>query len=269
MRQECECQQCECQQCDATSVRKKCDSSANANSANRIFSFLLIEKFNNRVLRLPKKKYSLIKNITWECKHCGASLGRHDPFSSMETKSCLFEEMSPISGYFPSNARWRSEGKGRSREDKMAMLPRVLTCPFRRRGFDSSHWLFSQCFRAPSPNTVERSQSINGHQNWKLKRNFGRQSSISCVSKMGKEGQNACRKIEIELSQLRARFCTVRRIVFRTAVAFALLAFAPLSHSHCWHSHCWPFRTVGIRTVGFALVSFALLSFALLSGYLN
>ena len=37
MRQECECQMCECQQCDATSVRKKCDSSANANSANRIF----------------------------------------------------------------------------------------------------------------------------------------------------------------------------------------------------------------------------------------
>ena len=47
----------------------------------------------------------------------GASLGRHDPFSSIETKSCLFEEMSPISGYLPSNARWRSEGKGRSRED--------------------------------------------------------------------------------------------------------------------------------------------------------
>ena len=39
MRQECECQMCECQQCDATSVRKKCDSSANANSANRIFLF--------------------------------------------------------------------------------------------------------------------------------------------------------------------------------------------------------------------------------------
>ena len=31
-RQECECQKCECQQCDATSVRKKCD-----NSANRLF----------------------------------------------------------------------------------------------------------------------------------------------------------------------------------------------------------------------------------------
>ena len=48
----------------------------------------------------------------------GASLGRHDPFSSIETKSCLFEEMSPISGYLPSNARSRSEGKGRSREDE-------------------------------------------------------------------------------------------------------------------------------------------------------
>ena len=188
MRQECECQQCECQQCDATLVRKKCDSSANANSANRIFFFFTYWK-------IQQQSSSSSKNITWECKHCGASLGRHDPFSSMETKSCLFEEMSPISGYFPSNARWRSEGKGRSREDEMAMLPRVLTCPFRRRGFNSSHWLFSQCFRAPSPNTVERSQSINGHQNWKLKRNFGRQSSISCVSKMGKEGQNACRKI--------------------------------------------------------------------------
>ena len=33
-----------------------------------------------------------------ECNHCGASLGRHAPFSSMETKSCLFEEMSKISG---------------------------------------------------------------------------------------------------------------------------------------------------------------------------
>ena len=63
MRQECECQQCECQQCDATSVRKKCDSSANANSANRIFFlFLLIEKFNNRVLRLPKKIFSYYKH---------------------------------------------------------------------------------------------------------------------------------------------------------------------------------------------------------------
>ena len=40
-----------------------------------------------------------------ECKHCGASLGRHTPFSSMETKSCLFEEMSKIAGYLPSNAR--------------------------------------------------------------------------------------------------------------------------------------------------------------------
>ena len=35
--------------------------------------------------------------------------------------------------------------------------------------------------RAPSPNTAERSQSINGHQS--QKRNFGRQSSISCVVK--------------------------------------------------------------------------------------
>ena len=39
--------------------------------------------------------------------------------------------------------------------------------------------LFSQCFRAPSPNTTERSQSINGHQS--RKRNFGHQSLISCA----------------------------------------------------------------------------------------
>ena len=114
---------------------------------------------------------------TRECKHCGASLGWHAPFSSMKTMSCPFEEMSPI-----SHSRWRSEGKARSREDEMAVSP----------GFDSSHWLFSQCFRAPSPNSAERSQSINGHQS--RKRNFGRQSSISCVWKTGKEGQNACRK---------------------------------------------------------------------------
>ena len=70
--------------------------------------------------------------------------------------------------------------------------PRVLTRPFRRWGFDSSHWLFSQCFRAPSPNTTERSQSINGHHG--RKRNFGPQSSNSCAWKKGGERQNACRK---------------------------------------------------------------------------
>ena len=70
--------------------------------------------------------------------------------------------------------------------------PRVLTRPFRRRGFDSSHWLFSQCFRAPSPNTTKRSQSVNGHQS--RKRNFGPRSSNSCAWKKGKERQNACRK---------------------------------------------------------------------------
>ena len=75
-----------------------------------------------------------------------------------------------------------SEGKARSREDEMAVPPRVLSgSSFRPWGFDSSHWLFSQCFRAPSPNTAERSQSIHGHQS--RKRNFGRQSSISCVWK--------------------------------------------------------------------------------------
>ena len=118
---------------------------------------------------------------TRECKHCGASLGWHAPFSSMKTKTCPFEEMSPTSGYLPRNARWRSEGKAGSREDEMAVSP----------GFESSHWLFSLCFRAPTPNTAERSQSINGHQS--RKRNFGHQSSISCVWKTDKEGQNACR----------------------------------------------------------------------------
>ena len=44
-----------------------------------------------------------VTQLTRECKHCEASLGRHAPFSSMETKSCLFEEMSPI--YLPRNAR--------------------------------------------------------------------------------------------------------------------------------------------------------------------
>ena len=54
-------------------------------------------------------------------------LGRRAPFPSMETKSCPFEEMSPISAYLPSNARWRGEGKARSREDEMAVPPRVLS----------------------------------------------------------------------------------------------------------------------------------------------
>ena len=45
--------------------------------------------------------------------------------SVMETKSCPFEEMSPISGYLPSNARGRSEGKARSRENEMAVPSRV------------------------------------------------------------------------------------------------------------------------------------------------
>ena len=56
--------------------------------------------------------------------------------------------------------------------------------------------VFSQCFRVPYPNTAEKSQCMNGHQNRKW--NFGRQSTISCAWKTGKEGQNACRKIQIE-----------------------------------------------------------------------
>ena len=78
------------------------------------------------------------------------------------SRALNFEEMSPISGYLPSNARWRSEGKARPRENEMAVPPRVLTRQFRRWDFDSSHWLFYQCFRAPSSNTSERSQSNNG-----------------------------------------------------------------------------------------------------------
>ena len=77
--------------------------------------------------------------------------------------------------------------------------PRVLTRPFRRWGFDSSHWLFSRCFRAPSPNTTERSQSINGHKS--RKRNLGRQSSISCAWKNGKERQCLSKKSRSSLSQ--------------------------------------------------------------------
>ena len=51
----------------------------------------------------------------------------------------------------------RSEGKARSREDGMVVSPRVLTRTFRCWGFDRdfSHWLFSQCFHAPSPSTAE------------------------------------------------------------------------------------------------------------------
>ena len=45
---------------------------------------------------------------------------------------------------------------------KMVVPPKVLTRPFRRWWFNSSHWLFSRCFHSPSPNTTERSQSING-----------------------------------------------------------------------------------------------------------
>ena len=126
MRQECECQQCECQQCDATSVRKKCDSSANANSANRIFFnqlfsfssiFFLFYWLKNSTTEffVFQKKNSLIINITWECKHCGArALDGTIRFRRLKRS----REMSPISGYLPSNARWRSEGKGRSREDE-------------------------------------------------------------------------------------------------------------------------------------------------------
>ena len=63
-------------------------------------------------------------------------------------------------------------------------------------GFDPSLWLFTQCFRAHSPNPAERIASINWpitHQS--RKRNFGRQSSTSssCVRKAGKERQNASR----------------------------------------------------------------------------
>ena len=86
----------------------------------------------------------------------------------------LFEEMSPISGCLPSNARWsrwRSEGKARSREDEMAVPPRVLTRPFRCWGFDSSHWFFLSAFVSlirTLPKKVSVSTATKNR-----KRNFG------------------------------------------------------------------------------------------------
>ena len=68
----------------------------------------------NGTFILPEdRSCAVLLLLLGECKHCGASLGRHAPFLSMETKSksssraksCLFEEMSKISGYLPSNAR--------------------------------------------------------------------------------------------------------------------------------------------------------------------
>ena len=83
------------------------------------------------LVRMPRPDApSLTQTLTSECKHCGASLGRHTPFSSMKTKSRPFEEMSSISGYLPSNARWRSEGKARPREDEIAVPPRALLNSF-------------------------------------------------------------------------------------------------------------------------------------------
>ena len=52
--------------------------------------------------KLKEKETNRIVKILG--KHCGASLGRHAPFSSMETKSRIFEDMS-ISGDLSSNAR--------------------------------------------------------------------------------------------------------------------------------------------------------------------
>ena len=105
----------------------------------------------------------------------------------------------------------KPEGKAPSKEDEMAMSPWVLTRPFRCWGFDSSHWLFSQCFPAPSPNTVERSQSINGHQS--RKRNFGRQSSISCVcERRVKKDKTLVEKSWSNLSQLRAAEHPMQRV---------------------------------------------------------
>ena len=111
----------------------------------------------------------------------------------METKSCM-----PFRGDVKdlwllakqcTLTQWRQGPVERRRK---WWPPTVLTRPFRRWRFDSSHWLFSQGFRAPSPNTTEGSQSISGHQS--RKRNFGPQSSISCAWKKGKERQNAWRK---------------------------------------------------------------------------
>ena len=107
-------QQCECQQCES-----------------HFFSYLLIEKFNNRVLRLPKKN-SLIINITWECKHCGArALDGTIRFRRLK-RSRVFSRRCHRS-LATCQAMHGDAAKARAgREKTKAMLPRVLTCPFRR-----------------------------------------------------------------------------------------------------------------------------------------
>ena len=101
---------------------KKCNSSANsANSANRIFFLFFTDwKIQQQSSSSSKKKHSLTINITWECKHCGAaSLGRHDPFSSIETKSCLFRgDVTDLWLLAKQCTVTQVKGKGRSREDE-------------------------------------------------------------------------------------------------------------------------------------------------------
>ena len=105
------------------------------------------------------------------------------PFRGDVTNLCLRARQCTVT-------QWRRQGPV-EREDEMVVPPRALTCPFWRQGLDSSHWLFSQCFRAYSPNTDKQLGPINSHQSRKRSLGFGHQSSISCVWEMGKEGQNS------------------------------------------------------------------------------
>ena len=95
--------------------------------------------------------------ITRECKHCGASLvGRALDgtlrFSSMERSRALSRRCHR--SLATCQAMHGDAVKARPGREK-TVPPRVLTRPFRRGGFHSSHWLFSQCLRAPSPNTAK------------------------------------------------------------------------------------------------------------------
>ena len=69
---------------------------------------------------------------------------------------------------------WRCEGKAQSREDEMAVQPRVPPRQFRW-GFGLL--LFTQCFPAHSPNPAERVTSVNGQKSTKVE---SRTSDVNC-----------------------------------------------------------------------------------------
>ena len=128
------------------------------------------------------------------------------PISSMETKPCPFEEMSPISGYLPSNARRCSKGKAWSREDEMAVPSTTRSVSTLRIRF-LALVVFSAAV-LESTFSVERSQSINGHQI--QKRNFGRQSSIVCERQVKKlRTKRLLKKSRSSLSQRAAEHQTL------------------------------------------------------------